>query len=305
MKKNVLFLCAIVFAFSCSKEEIEDIELQNDRLSFKNLNEFNETYQMLSEYTSKEELQYWAQTKGHSTLLCSNDTAIEKYSNILRTILNKDSEYEIGDLIIWFNNGNLYSFSKKEQSNISNMKKNPNACNLFGYIKLSNVDNSELKTVSLGLNGLDARNQKEFNQKYYKPCGETASLLQGIRKFVHEIYDESFFYNPGPVIYSYLHLRIKLEYRDSKGRWCAAGEQRDIHVNVSGTAKMYPSGIGGAYIISNRKYSCSGNKDFVIMAVRGSYLWRPSWKVSMSGTIYQKVNGDLTSNGWNNSGELW
>lgn len=304
MRKSILFLFLVVITLSCSKEDNKDNGLKNDRLLFENTKEFNDTYLMLSEITSKEELQYWAQTKSHSTLLYSNDTVIDLYSDVLKTILNKDAEYELGDSIIWFNNGKLYAFAKDEQANMSSLKKTPNKCKLIGSVGLRKIENSKLKSVNIGLNGGDARNQKQFTQQYYQPCGSTLKAVSGNRKYVHEIYDESYAYYPGPVIYSYLHLRVKLEWKGSGG-WKAAGEQREIRINVSGSANMYPSGVGGAYRIPDKFYDCSGNVDIVFMSVVGAYPWTPSWTVSMSGTIYQKVKGDLVSNAYTNSGILW
>lgn len=302
MKKIVFFLIGFAI-FSCSKEK-EEINNQNDRLLFENMQEFNDKYLILSKINSKEELNFWAQSKNHSNLLYSSDSLIENYSDALKTILNKDAEFELNDTIIWFNNGNLYAFSKNDEPNLISLKKHPEKCKKIGSVNLNTIGESKLKSTNIGLGKLDARNQFQFTQQYYQPCGGTRRALSGTRKYVHEIYDESYAYNPGPVIYSYLHLRIKLEYKGSKG-WKAAGEQREISVNVSGSANLYPSGAGGNFKIPYTSYDCSGNKDFVIMSVVGSYPWTPSWTVSMTGTIFQHVKGDNSSNAWSNIGILW
>jgi hypothetical protein len=303
MKQTFLFFILGILILSCSKEKAPET-IQNDRLQFRNMQEFNDTYVMLSKMSSKEELQSWADAKKHSNLLNSDDSSIEQYSDVLKTILNKDSEYELDNSIIWFNNGQLYAFSKSDEPKLKSLKSNTSNLHKVGSVNLSGIDNVNLKSINLGLGRLDARNQKQFTQQYYQPCGGTLKALSGNRKYVHEIYDESYAYDPGPVIYSYLHLRIKLEWKGSGG-WKAAGEQREIRVNVSGTANMYPSGVGGAFNIPNYFYDCSGNLDFVIMSVTGAYPYTPSWTVSMSGSIYQKVKGDVAANAWTNSGILW
>jgi len=302
MKKHILFLIMFVFAISCSKEKNKDYNLIHDRLSFKNMSEFNTSYLMLSKMTSKEELQFWAQTKNHSTLLNSNDTNIEQYSNVLKTILNKDSEYELGDSIIWFNNGNLYAFAKNEQANISALKTNPNKCHLMGYVSLSIIENSKLKSANLGLHGLDARNQKTLYEQYYQPCGGNLIAHTGMRKYVHEIYDESI--AASGVIQSHLHLRIKLEYQGSKG-WKAASELTEINVNVVSGSYMYPSGEPKPmqpppYHAFSEYHNCSGTLDIMLLNVNDSN--NQYWVVSIEGSIYQKIMGDVDTNAWTDDG---
>jgi hypothetical protein len=308
MKKYAfLFFLLGVVTMSCSKEKSDNTPA-SDRLSFKDQAEFNDTYLMLSKMDA-EELNAWAANKNHKTLLNSTDLSVADYSDALKTILNEDSEYELGGSIIWFNNGQLYAFAKDKASNLKALKQNPDKSSIIGNIRVQKIDDSKLKSVNIGLGNGDARNQFQFTQQYYQPCGGTRNALSGVRKYVHEIYDESIASNPGPVYYSYLHLRIKMEYQGhnwlGKHVWRAAGEQREIRVNVSGSANMYPSGVGGGFNIPNVSYDCSGDKDFLIMQVTGAYPATPSWTVSMSGTIYQHVKGDNASNAWTNTGTLW
>lgn len=311
MKKQFLFFLVGLVIMSCSKELSTNTKNQIDRLAFKNVEEYSETYNTLSKMSSTEELLYWAQSKNHSTLLNSSVTEVELYSDALKTLLNKDSEFELGSSIIWFHEGKLYSFSKNDEDKISSLKKTPDKLNCIGTIRVSAVgQNDGLKSINLNLNALDGRNQKTFFQQYYQPCGGTLQAVNGDRKYVHEIYDESTAISTPPygAIYtSYLHLRIKLEYKGSK-YWKPAGEQRTITLNVTGTAQWVPTTILQQISLtgSNYSYTCSGNKDFVIASVQGyGAVTNPYWIVSLSGSIYQKVNGDITSNGWTNSGILW
>lgn len=268
------------------------------------MEEFNDTYLLLAKMDSREELVYWAQSKGHNTLLFSTDTLIEAYSDALKTIFNEDSEYELGDKIIWLNKGILYEFPKKNENEIKALKSNLNKSYIVGKVSINNSRSSALKSTVLPINNIDARHQKEFTQYYYQPCGGSLSQISGLRKYVHEIYDISYVY--GPTAYSYLHLRIKLEfYKTSRPRsWKPAGEQREIDINVSGTAYMYPGGSGGSFS-KVESYDCSGDIDLLIDSMYGGYPYTPYWVVSMSGQIYQHVKGDLSTNAWYNAGTLW
>lgn len=219
-------------------------------------------------------------------------------------MLNKDSEVEINDSIVWLNNGNLYAFSKLDELNLMTLKNKLEKCKIIGSFKVSVINNKLLKTISMGINNsLDARNQKTFVQQYYQPCGGIRQSVNGDRKYVHELYTIQI---TDPLGYSTteLHLRIKLEYKGSK-YWKPAGENRTININVSGIA-LYSQGvtnISTPYSLV-KNYTCSGDRDepIIYQAVNGSGA---SWQVSMSGTIFQIVNGDVTTNGWYNSGTLW
>ncbi|GEM_PF-4694663 len=318
--KKIPFLFFVFFVvFSCSKEESNPLKKKNDRLSFKNSQDFNNTYLLLAKKSSINELNFWAQSKNHSTLLYSTDSTIENYSDVLKTILNKDYEYEQGDSIIYFHDSNLYAFSKKEEANLEVLKKCLKVSERIGkitIIKYSVSKNSDgrLKTIELGANSLDARNQHEFTQEYYQPCGGTLKKYGSgnLRKYVHEIFSETKQY--GSRFDSYLNLRVKLAYK-SNGSWRPAGEQRYINVNVTGTAYcnvqigIYPPPPNfhdGDIAPINITEDCySGDRTINISYCSDFFGETPHWDVSLTGSIYQKVKGDYNSNAWTNSGTLW
>jgi hypothetical protein len=253
MKKLCFFLIGLLI-LSCSKEDnkitsngrlvVKQLQVASDRLAFQSMKEYNDTYLMLAKLKSKEELSFWAQSNNHSTLLNSSDSSMLVYSDVFKTILNKDYEFELGDSIVLFNNGDLYAYSKNESNQIT-LLKNPEKFNKIGSVIVTILKKPEVKSVILPVNTLNADyNQMEFTQMYYQPCGEDLMVVEGSRKYVHEILDESTVTYPGPVYYSYLYLRIKLEYykssRPNRG-WNPAGEQRTITVsNLSGSAYWYP-----------------------------------------------------------------
>lgn len=108
MKKILLFLFGMVI-LGCSKEVkntfLPPSLIANDRLVFENFDEFYKTYLTLAKNYSGDELVYQAQCKNHSTLLNSSDTTLNVYSTVFRTILNKNSEFEHGNLgsekLVW------------------------------------------------------------------------------------------------------------------------------------------------------------------------------------------------------------
>ncbi len=298
----VILMISIVLA-SCQKEGIQNSIEQNDRLSFKSMQDFNKSYLDLSKLTSKDDLLSWATTKNHSTLLNTDDSATNAYPYALLAIFNHNSEIEINNSIVWFNQGSLYAFSKNDEPILKSLKEKLEKCKLIGTIKVSKINSNLLKTISMGLNSFDARNQKQFVQQYYQPCGGVRQQVNGDRKYIHELYTTSFTDMLGYTT-AELHLRIKLEYKGSK-YWKPAGEQRTINISVSGTA-IYNQGVTHITMPYSliKNYTCSGDRNELLcyQSVNGSGA---GWEVSMNGTIYQLVNGDVTTNGWYNSGTLW
>lgn len=317
---SLLLAMTILVTFSCNQDEINVHPSKTDRLSFEGMEEFRETYLSLAQISSIEELEQWANNRNHSTLLHSEDRSLINYSDAFKTILNKDFEYQIGQNIIWFHDGILYSFSQDQIPNLNVLKKDPANCAKFGEVRSMVIENSHATqdvrtaTTDLPFDGLDARNQKEFSQRYYQPCGSTRRSLEGKRKYVHEIYDETFLSYPGPVRFSFLYLRIKLEYKNRKGRWKPAGEQRETRIQVSGNVHIPGTPVTSNFSINTSRDCYSGNWATLILDPNHGpdyLLGSPRWVVSMRGSIYHRVKGDNASNAWTNteyaagSGYLW
>lgn len=311
MKKQILFLLVGLVIISCSKELITNTKSQNDRLQFKSLQAFIKNYEELTKMTSKEELSLWAQSKNHSTLLNSDDPIVESYSFALQTILNKESEFLLNDSIIWFDNGTMFALAKKDDVNYSLLKKNPERCKIIGYITSERLgsDSGRLKSVNLYNGNINSQNQKQFIQQYYQPCGGVRSNVVGDRKYVHEI-RATFVHDPANTMWTgTVYLKIKLEWKGSKNVWKPAGEMRSINVDVYGNT-VWIQGPLESYtepFSILKSYTCSGDQEITIRQMNNntSVNTNPYYQVSMYGSIYQKVNGDITTNGWTNSGTLW
>ena len=68
----------------------------------KSFEEFNELYFELSNMETREELENWAQTNNHSTLLGTKDSDLEQYSDILLV------DYRIEKIVLNFLLPNLF-----------------------------------------------------------------------------------------------------------------------------------------------------------------------------------------------------
>ena len=240
MKKlRFLFLC--VFILSCTKENTKNTPTESsksDRLLFKDCKEYSETSMMLSKMTSITDLQIWAQEKGHSTLLFDEDTTLSNYSPSLKTILNKDSEFQLGDSIVWFHSGNFYTYAKNSNVTVD-LKANPELYKRSGYVTSSKISSSSKGNLYEGGNcPLVTGN---FNQTHYVSCdGLHITNGTGTRKWVAELRDQT-----SLIDYSYwestLWLVLKLEWKGSGG-WAEASEERDVHYNINGTVSFHNNG---------------------------------------------------------------
>lgn len=315
MKKIInIFSLIIMFLiiFSCSKEANKNIPIQpihtiNDRLMFQNFNEYQTTYSMLCKFHTEDDLRFWAQSKNHTTLLDSQDSLISKYSGALRTILNKDYEFELGDSIILFNKGILYAYSKNETNKIS-LLDNPEKFKIIGAITASLVGRKDAKTVDIGANKNNCI-LDPFDILYYQPCSQ---VIQGpfapgnpySRQFVAQLYDETHFHptTTGPWFDSNLFLYIKLEEHPSSG-WRTCYNQREVRFQIYGTAIYKVSGqpnVNHTIPVIAHNYSCSdtiasGPLSYTLATtIDGSslYGYKPSWTVSVYGFIFQHILGD-------------
>jgi hypothetical protein len=276
----------------------------------------------LSKFRTEEELRFWAQSKKHSTLLDvqdnelnQQDTLLDKYSSALRTILNKDYEFEIGEKVVWFNvkTGELLGYPKSKD--LSD-KENFDGFTKIGLIKVDKVGYKTSKWAGIPEGGLDSRWQKEFTITRYAPCGgPIEDPITGTRKWVAELYHESFYSSTFHTWYGNLYLRIKLEERTPRIDWRGCPNYRELEFEVGGTA-LY---MLGYTTISETPFSESGT--YLSCGVSGSVnvllaeatvessSQYPGFNVSMSGWIRQHIVGDNTGQ-WTfpsdyPGGELW
>lgn len=316
MKKCVVLVMLLLSIVSCSTSEVEndksesleESQLKTERVFFKDWSHFAKEYQRISKLSNEEIF-----GENNFEFSINNDESRENLSPALNKFMNKNNEFQVGNEIMWFKDGDFYSFKTEDEKSLNDLKLNYKNMPVSGNIVTSKIDESKLEKKGLNnrvyLNprgGINAKYQRQFRRKAYFDCGSTVN--QGMphrdQKYVHELYAESI--SSG---YSYicsLYLRVKLEWNPSGGSWRFAGEKRTIAVNLScatsyttTTGSIVPSSYKSTMV--NKTFNCSQNQNILLRSEVVGIAPPSSWVIDITGTIYQKINGDLEENAWTNS----
>jgi hypothetical protein len=227
--------------------------------------------------------------------------------------LNEKGEVKIGDEIIWYHNGNKYFIPASEEANLETVKQSPNRIKKF-FPYLTSVPKNARQYITV--TSLDARNQKEF----FPLDASGAGLVGSDRKYVHEIYGKFDPYTdpslPGIQLHkAYFILRLKMEWRGSRGWNANASEPRTESVSISGFAKLPGMGrlsgydLGPNFTLNDTRSNIRENVEYtlVIADVVGGFTngnnW---WDCEINGTLTSSFVGATAASGeWINTGALW
>jgi hypothetical protein len=355
MKKIIssnLIAAAIISVFisglsSCKKEPFqkenpvqaslaEGIRTANGRLVFKDNEAFYKTMEVLDKSNDETRVNFEKKPGFISFRNAINNVAEDHAYSVAETelmnmppaiqlMLNSNGEVQVGNDIIWYNNGTKYYVPETDAAQLEKIKQNPDmaaAAKKSSYFLKFSKPKSNTGTSSGGIvpnwvylsNSADARHQREFWQN---------SPAAGNRKYVHElgVYTDYYYVAPntcGQATYSYYtgcYLYIKMEWRGR--RWKPAGETREINYNINCSGST--SVARGCGIVDNFGFNVNpvanttSNGTYTItmftfsnLTVSNSGYYPIGWSVNVEGTIYQHVVGDVTSNEWYNTGyPLW
>lgn len=308
-KLCLLFASLLLFSCSDNQEEISTSESlsqpkkETTILHFKTFEEFNKKIDELSNLEDGE-LDRWVYENNPNSLyfIASENESLNSLPNSYKAILNSNSEFILGNKVVWYHLGKLYEF--KENDNINKLKQHPENLNAVGEInvtiqKLSN-NNAQART-NIGQGQVEARHQLEFRGTQFKDCSNNYRTINGIYKYVHELMTvQSTYYSSGA--YSRLYLRVKLEWYAGRRKWRSASEPRDININLNltGTQLKFANGViinttGSDNV--NVNYTCSGDKTILLKTSDGYGRegGDPFWSVQTSGTIDHQLHGGYHS----------
>ncbi|WP_299899714.1 hypothetical protein [uncultured Aquimarina sp.] len=305
MKKIIFLLAISIGLISCEKESFEPIEnntnlestTKEDIFVFKDWEEFRDLYDKFSSLDTEE-------------LQAVSFFTYDKNPNMswaFQGILNKDNQFIVADKTIWVDNGKFYELDGHKA--LAEQKSNKNLLKQVGSVSQAPIASSSqgnlAKTVAIS-------NQHQFRkQKYIENCG--AGITQGPSprafKYVHEAFAETISYG-SPLYRQYLYrlsLRVKLEYNHRGNSWRASGEGRDIEIRLTNNSFLTNhlgqnlNTGGGSTVIRNITFSnsCHSDKQQLLSSINAAGpIPNSFWSVNVSGTVTEKMFGDVESNRW-------
>ncbi len=311
MNKNIIYFYLIsLFTLSCTTNhdnilENENNMITNDLLKFNDFKEFNEKIEFLNQL-NQDEFDKWI-IENNPNSLYHVEVENEFLNNLpreYRAILNMKSEFALGDKLIWLNEEKLYEFDLNKD--INHLKVDIDELKVIGEIKVQARGEEipenlfeENTNITQGRSNIyqgviDSRHQLEFKAYSFKDCSNQQKNINSNLKYVHELIAvQTVMYGTG---ISRLYLRVKLEYL--KKRWRAAGEPRnmDVNINISGTYLQFNHGgnvpsFGSNFY--NLSYTCSQDQQ-ILLKTSDTYspqFGNPFWSVQVTGTIYHELHG--------------
>lgn len=309
MFKKMLLLLTFIGLLSCEQENEDSIisqepqdnvssEIINDLFQFKDWDEFGKTYAKFSKLTVDE----------LKTISFYDYEKNIEASPAINGILNKENKFMVDNKVIWFHKGNFYELDdtvamKSQKPDISQLKEVGSVSQQPLYFDTSSNTESRGRVI--------INNQKEFRkQSYIERCGN--GKIQGPSprafKFVDEVYHELVIYGFRKVYYYSLRFRTKLEYNRRRRSWRHSGESREISINLNNSSFMWlygafpiPTTTNGHYIRRSITFNsnCSSNQDFLLYSIDAAgMIPGASWVINLSGTVTQKMVGDVNRNRW-------
>lgn len=316
MKKISVVL--LVVLLSCDQQALEllptdsaeTISVVEGRLSFPSTASFFEAVNEVKAM-SDDELNSWESKYNYSSLRRKIDTvtvdslSLKRFPNSYQTLLNENGEVIIGDTIIWYEgNGDKHFVPNLDEAELFQIKTGEKESRIKTEYRISRspIKQRDITRNRIFLSGADARWQMEFDKN-----NDGGSK----RKYINELVA---FWDGH---YTELNVLIKLEYWGKKGccrrTWMPAGDQREISYNFDFNAYLVwgTSYYGGTHLTyygtKSGYYSGTAEKkiylgsDYLIYSTASN-----DWNVEVSGTIYQYLTNDVSSNAWTCTGyPLW
>ncbi|MEY8687077.1 hypothetical protein AB9N12_13400 [Bacteroides sp. AN502(2024)] len=273
-KKMLIPLFLVLLFCGCEQNEsFRETKETFSRISFKNTQEFFDTFNKLSLKSYDEQIK-WSRMHSSAPFLlhCDGceDNEIFNMPTSFQALFDKHLEIQINDSILKYVNGEMILISDDEKI----------VCGNAIAISASSLEQSPTSrtTTNVTFGKLGANHQQEctpYNYGKYK------------FKYVHELKSVNIRINNQDA--EALFITLKLEY---KGRsWHEAGESRTINLNLSGYAKV--GNYGGGNINVNSTINVAKNHDFLLLPafIIPNGLPVRVWTVNITGTITHTMNG--------------
>lgn len=320
MKRNLIFIYALfiasLFTFSSCKDSLNevaadktakadhaDFTVQNGRLVFKNRQSLEKT---LNELRNKGN-QFWNSWESkigftsyrRSGLLNEGNEIIKGFGfpAYHATLLDKNQTYQIGDTIVFFDNGYQYFIPKKDEQLLQKLKKQENVDVLKYKMEAKVTEKSDKNArVAMGTNSVDAR----YQYRFWTDGGSE-------RKIIFEIATVTYYCGSGCAPTIELLTRIKQEWKNSKGQWLPAGETMQKRISNLSYSFTYTSPFGYSFTKTGSGINVPTQEDGSNLEYSIDYATVGSYTVyaDVSGDYWAWVTAPYNSNGFYNIIATW
>lgn len=327
MKKFCVYFIVSISIFACSEEKIgvnkndrTDVSVENGRISFKDSKAYFETISALNKMDERSLASWQSKYKINSLMKYFEENQMSdselKHEDLINfpygytSVLNSDAEVKIGDALVWYNQGTKYFVSNGDESLLQALKLDPS------------LNSSQIVKLKYTIKKIEPKNEAYSSSRINYPANsgvgtngyqfQFSYCLNGTqRKYINELYaiqDQVAGILGGYQYHTSLTLRMKLEYRTSKGAWRVAGENRNINYSVTESLRLISSGFSitsplTGYYVNTISGNTTRNTDLLVTLydifpmVHYNGDPEPYYDVELTGYITQSIlNGSTLCN---------
>lgn len=283
MKNLYFLLCSIAFILSSCAQEFQEKSNSTQKplplAKFNSVSDFLDTFDYLANLRF-EELKLWVKTNNFDSSIYKSesiqDTLFRDTPIAFQALFNTNLEVQIGESIITYSNGELYSITKN--GNIYD-KKN------YGYAK---YDEDSSHQPSTRYSGTSIHGDKQSSRQH--EFGINANNYH--YKYIHQIRSFTTVINT-QTRYA-LVLDIKMEYKNS-GSWKSAGRERTIEYNLNSSCSFGVERGENLYFKTNIPIHYSDGYANIVLFSAKSKALNNRWVYTLTGTVTQEIVGSPES----------
>lgn len=311
--RGILIAFLICVLSACDKESTRvekesnaTLIVKNGRLIFKDINIFTNVLNQLKKISTEEEAKIWEGEYEYTSLRKfneldngSNHTAEMNLPMAYTTLLNRDREYVIGKIIVWFDQDYVHFIDNLDEDLLKKIKANPSISKNKAKITRKVVTSKTSKNARTGgqINGQTGdRPDARYQHEWLINTTPGGTLTGDRRKTVYEILSITVPTGPTPQGYRSdytFYMNIKFEWWWSGRGWQPnASEDHTVTLNLSGESFPDCRTISVTPINFNETINTRGNVQKVLAS--DYFLYNSS--CLNNGLINYYIGGSISTN---------
>lgn len=311
MKTKIILLYGFfIFLTSCSKDESLNDSRMDDIKIFKNVEEFQKTFELLNSFKNHSDFERWSLEQNFNSLYnCEEYKFEDEIPFKLSLILNKNKEFIIGNKIISFSNGVIYENQIDELGKIIDKKKVIGTATVTKKSQSqNNYENHNSSRMTVNASGGEWKEDwTEFNRvKYAVGCSSPTNKSLRYRLVQYLVVEN--YAVPGMLTQCDLIFKLRMsQFHNGSWVYNNTSTERLFSFNISGnyfikskfTGQIAPGASSGNFSLfdsNNCSNPLKGTKSYVLgtySIVTGMDISNFIFDVGVNGYLFHKVNGDI------------